>query len=85
MTIRCLPDGTLVRREPDRFSAGELARRAGEIHPDLVPSANQDPVGPWLHDDDGLWCPSCGYALDVHEEAADCPTEAEARTAWGDR
>lgn len=83
------PDGTLIRLEPDRFSAGELSRRAGGSHPDHVSGASQDaggiPIGPWRHDDDGLWCLSCGYALEIHEEGADCPTEAAARAAWGER
>jgi hypothetical protein len=67
------PDGTLIRREPEWFSAGALRARAGIVE------HGEELVA--VIDEGEVWCPACGYATDLHDGR--CPTEAEAREAWG--
>ena len=77
------PDGTLVRRAPDPFSAGRLRQVAGLPEPD-----EEVVLDTRFHDgDDG-----CGFAWSIHDNTTlanrlpfGCPSEAEARAAFGDR
>lgn len=70
------PDGTLIRRDPPWESAGALRARAGLVDHDEELVA--------VVDERVVWCASCGYAIDAHDdEWMRCPTEAEAREAYG--
>jgi len=77
-SIERRPDGTLIRRDPDPFSAAALRARAGIVE------HGEDLVA--VIDEGEVWCPDCGYATDLHDDMwGTCPSEAEARAAWGDR
>lgn len=74
------PDGTLLRHEPAPFSAGQLRQRAGLPEPD-----EEVVLDTRFHDE-------CGYAWAIHDNTNlanrlpfGCPSEAEARAAFGDR
>lgn len=68
------PDGTLIRLAPPWESAGALRARAGMVDHD------EDLVG--VIDETDVWCSRCGYSFEIHEPDG-CPTEAEAREAYG--
>jgi len=67
---------TWIRPQPGRFTAGELLRRAGVIRVGRYDLERLAP-GPLFHD--------CGYLWKLHAAPDRCPSEAEARSAFGDR
>lgn len=78
--------GTWIRPARDPFSAAALR---GE--PDvLADDALLDFIDREEARIEEAWCPMCSYAIDAHVETADrdvtfwrCPSEAEAREAYG--
>lgn len=68
-----------IRPEPHPFSAQEIRRRAGIPRLGRYDAERAAPQrGPLFHD------PGCGYLWVVHPDPDRCPTEAEARAAFGD-
>lgn len=75
---------TWIRPEPNRFSAGELLRRAGVTRIGRYDFERTMP-GQLFHEE-------CGYLWSLHDNriagralSFGCPSEAEARAEWGDR
>jgi hypothetical protein len=70
-TIERRDDGTLIRQEPDPFSAGELRQRHG--------------ISPTFHEECGYAWAAHDNKNRANRLPFGCPSESAARAAYGDK